>query len=272
MPKAPDRPEIPVSTSEDTVDSIVEASLRTPSGFPMRRTFLQQRDEEGNPRPGPLASLVGAGDLRALTLYLLLLTKASSEPWDAGLPAAVWARALGIELPLSKSATSTISKTWMRLERLSLVQRKRERRTAVVTLRREDGSGAEYTSPGAEGETYLKVPLAFWWSGPEGGGRWYRELSLPELAVLLIARSHGDLFRLPFEQGPDWYGISADTLSRGVSRLVERGVLSVDKTYKKAPLSPVGYTAESRYTLQAPFGPIGKVSSSASPRHRRLAS
>jgi hypothetical protein len=65
------------------------------------------------------------------------------------------------------------------------------------------------------------------------------------------------------EKGPDWYGISADTLARGVDRLGERGLLTTDKTYKKAPLSPVGYTAEHRYTLAAPFGPIGKQSSSS---------
>ena len=38
-----------------------------------------------------------------------------------------------------------------------------------------------------------------------------------------------------------------------------RGLLAIDKTFKKAPLSPLGYTAEHRYTLQAPFGPIGKA-------------
>lgn len=47
-----------------------------------------------------------------------------------------------------------------------------------------------------------------------------------------------------------------------------RRILAFDKTFKKAPLSPVGYTSENRYTLQAPFGPIGKLSSSARARRR----
>jgi len=255
--------EIPAATPSDTVDRIVTVSRRTGKGFPLRRTFLQITDDNGDIRPGPLATLVAAGDRRGLLLLLLLLTKASAPPWDAGLPAAVWARALGLDLPQSKTATSTVSKIWLRLERYRLVTRDHRRRMAIVTLQREDGTGVPYTAPGETGDSYLKVPFALWQSGPDDDHRWYQVLTLPELAVLLIARSHGDGFRLPFEKGPDWYGISADTLARGIDRLGERGLLTTDKTYKKAPLSPVGYTAEHRYTLAAPFGPIGKQSSSS---------
>jgi hypothetical protein len=253
---------MPVASSGETVDEIVAASKRTSKGFPVRQSFLQVRDEEGEPRPGPLGPLVTAGDVRGVLLFLLLLTKASAAPWDAGLPAAVWARALGLPLPNSKTATSTISKIWLRLERHGLVTRQRRKRVAVVTLMREDGSGLPYTPPGEVRERYMKVPLALWQQGPGGSHRWYQELTLPELAVMLIARSHGDGFRLPYELGPRWYGISADTLQRGVDRLSRRGLLAVDKTFKLAPLSPLGYTAEHRYTLQAPFGPIGKPSAS----------
>jgi hypothetical protein len=255
--------EIPEATPSDTVDHIVTVSRRTGKGFPLRRTFLQITDDNGDIRPGPLAPLVAAGDRRGLLLLLLLLTKASAPPWDAGLPAAVWARALGLDLPQSKTATSTVSKIWLRLERYGLVTRDHRRRMAIVTLQREDGTGVPYTAPGETGDSYLKVPFALWQSGPDDDHRWYQVLTLPELAVLLIARSHGDGFRLPLEKGPDWYGISADTLARGIDRLGERGLLTTDKTYKKAPLSPVGYTAEHRYTLAAPFGPIGRQSSSS---------
>jgi hypothetical protein len=260
--------DIPVAAPSDTVDHIVAVSRRTGKGFPLRRAFLQVADENGDIRPGPLAPLVAAGDRRGLLLFLLLLTKASSPPWDAGLPAAVWARALDLDLPQSKTATSTVSKIWLRLERYRLVTRDHRRRMAIVTLLREDGTGGPYSPPGETGESYLKVPFSLWLAGPGDDRRWYQELSLPELAVLLIARSHGDGFRLPLEKGPDWYGISADTLSRGIDRLAGRGLLVTDKTYKKAPLSPVGYTAEHRYTLSAPFGPIGKLSSSARPATR----
>ena len=140
------------------------------------------------------------------------------------------------------------------------VARSRTQRLADVRLLREDGSGANYTSPGAVGETYFRVPLALWQAGPEDSRRWYQVLTLPELAVALIARSLGDNFRLPYEMGPDWYGISADTIGRGVQGLADKNLLKVDKRFKKAPLSPVGYTAEHRYTLLQPLGPVGRRS------------
>lgn len=255
--------EPPESRPEDTIDQMISVSGRT--SFPLRRSFLQQKTENGKLRSGPLASLVRAGDLKGLRLYLLLLTKASKEPWDSSLHAAVWARALGLDLPTSKTATSAISKAWLRLERHKLITRSRRKRLAVVTLLREDGSGLAYTHPAQDnsGGTYLRVPTALWLNGPDAATRWYQILELPELAVLLIARSLGDNFRLPYEEAPNWYGISADTVARGVDRLVKKNVIKVDKTFKKAPLSPLGYTAEHRYTLCDPFGPIGKLSASS---------
>jgi hypothetical protein len=262
--------EPPIVTPEETIDDIVARSGRRGSAFQLRRSFLQVPNESGTgTTPGPMSGLVSAGDLRGLQLYLILLTKASAEPWDAALPAPVWARALGLPDPTSKTATSTISKAWMRLERRSLVVRQRARRMAKVTLLCEEGSGLPYTSPGARRESYLQVPTALWTKADSTDTRWYRALTLPELAVLLIARSHGDNFRLPYEDAAKWYGISADSIARGLRGLQRRGLLDVTKTYKKAPLSPVGYTAELRYTLQDPLGPVGKLSSS-SPRRNRV--
>lgn len=74
--------------------------------------------------------------------------------------------------------------------------------------------------------------------------------------MLLIARTMGNEFRMPTESAPDWYGISADSAYRGLHGLQTHGLLSIEKRYKEAPLSPQGYTAENRYTLQAPFGPM----------------
>jgi hypothetical protein len=147
---AGDAESAPTVSAADTVDEIVTASKRK-ADFPLRRVFLQRVADEGLV-PGPLAGLVKAGDLRALLLYLLLVTKASSPPWDAALPAAVWARSLDLPLPGSKTARSTISKMWLRLERHGLVSRLRTRRLADVFLLREDGSGDIYTSPGEVGD------------------------------------------------------------------------------------------------------------------------
>lgn len=247
---------IPTVTAADTVDAIVSASKRQ-RFFPLRLEFLR-KTVEGEIVPGPFPRLVNAGDRRALLLYLLLVTKVSAEPWDSTLPATVWARALGLPLPESKTARSTISKIWLRLERHGLVIRRRQRRLANVSLLREDGSGKEYTNPGDARDRYLRVPLALWQEGPQSSTeRWYQVFTLPELAVLIIARSLSDDFPLPQEKGPEWYGISADTISRGLTGLKNHDLLFVNKTLKQAPLSPVGYTEEKRYTLLQPFGPVG---------------
>lgn len=247
-------------TREDTIDEIVRVSQRKDS-FPLRREFLQHTDAARIRSSGPLASLVSAGDQRGLILYLLLVTKVSASPWDAALPSPVWARALGHPLPNSKAARTMVSKTWLRLERHQLVARRRKGRLADVFLLQEDGSGEAYTAPGSDVRSYFRVPLELWTSGP-GEGRWFAQLSLPEMAVLLIGRSLGDEFLLPQEKGPQWYGVSPDTIARGTAGLMSRGLLRRDTTFKAAPLSAVGYTEENRYTLLAPFGPLGHLSGS----------
>lgn len=258
MTTSDDMPVLPHVTAADTVDEIVAKSKRK-KDFPLRREFLQQT-HDGEPSPGPLSLLVTAGDDRGLYLYLLLVTKASAEPWDAALPSAVWARAIGVPLPATKTARSSISKAWLRLERRGLVRRVRKARLADVQLLREDGQGGEYWNPGETGDPYFRVPLALWLQGPDDRTRWYQVLNLPELAILLIGRSLGDRFLLPQEKSKAWYGLSADTVGRGVAGLERKGLLRVEKRYKKAPLSAVGYTAENRYTLLAPFGPVGYAS------------
>lgn len=254
MQKAVKEPTRPEANTDETVDEIVALSGR--AAVPIRTEFLQVRDRDGVEVPGPLSQFVRTGDRRGLVLYLLALTKASSAPWDTALPAAVWARALGMDLPQSNTATSTISKAWRRIEDRGLIARDRRKRMSQVTLLREDGSRSAYTHPGTDKDRHLKLPHAFWLEGPPGR-RWFRELDLPQIAMLLVSLSRLDDFRLPFESVPEWYGISADTAARGLHGLKAHGLVQIDKNFKKAPLAPAGYTAENRYTLQPPFGPRG---------------
>ena len=246
---------LPPPSAHGTVEAIVADAKR--AEVPIRLEFLQQLNGEGNPGPGPLAEFMKAGDRRGLVLWMLVLTKASGDDFSVTLAATVWARAMGFDLPDSKSARTAISKTWTRLERRGLITRKRVHRQTCVTILREDGSRQPYGhTPGSAGERYLRLPHAFWLSGPTTSSRWYQVLSLPEIAMLLIARTMGNDFRLPTESVPDWYGISADSASRGLHGLDSHGLLSIEKHYKEAPLTPQGYTAENRYTLQPPFGPM----------------
>ncbi|MEZ5378222.1 MAG: hypothetical protein R2733_17070 [Acidimicrobiales bacterium] len=247
-----------VASTFDTVDEIIRQSNRRTT--PLRTSFLQQSDENRT-LPGPLAGFVARHDTQALLAFLLVLTKASTAPWETALPSSVWARALGAELPRSKTAGSNMSKLWRRLENAGLIHRQRYKRMARVYLRKEDGSGDAYELPAHAKDRYLQLPAAFWTQGPDEEHRWYLTLTLPEIAMLLIARSLGDGFRLPLENVHDWYGISADTAARGLHGLESRGLIEITKFYKKAPLSPVGYTAENRYTLQSPFGPKGRAQS-----------
>lgn len=252
--------EVP-ATPNQTIDAIVDEAGRDHA--PLRNTFLQKPDSESADRAAMLADLVRASDSLGLRLYLTAVLKASSAPWDTALPAPVWARALGHPLPNSKGATGAISKAWRRLEDHGLIRRSRYNRMAQITLLHEDGSGQDYTHPGGKdrrgkADNYFKVPVGLWLLGPGDEGRWIRELSVPELAMLLISLSLGDGFRLPMEDVPKWYGVSADTAQRGLSGLRDLNLLDVDIRVKTAPLSATGATTEYRYTLQTPFGPIGR--------------
>ncbi len=250
-------------TSNDAVDAVVSTSRRA-TDFPLRYSFIQAPDRTGG---GPLSSLVNARDKRALLLYLLTITKASKEPWEVTLPATAWARILDFPLPKSRSALTSISKAWRRLETFQLIQRSRKNRSVSINLLREDGTGNPYALPKPRDradDRYFSVPLTLWTAEDPQGERWYRSLKLPELMVLLIGRSLGDEFLLPRRQGAEWYGTSPATLERGIDGLRAHDLLEVDKRNKKAPLSANGYTTETRYTLRPPFGPTGYISGSAS--------
>ena len=247
------------ATAHDTVDAIADSTQR--DAFPLRRTFIQQKRGRVS-QPGPLAEFVSAGDRTALLLYFLALTKASQSPWDVLLHSAVWARALGLANPSGTTARGRISKAWTRLVERKLVTRARRNRMAEFTLLCEDGSGEPYTRPKS---AFVNVPHELWTAGPSPTSRWFEVLTLPELTFLIIGLSNLDQFPLPVERGPDYYGISADSLLRGSIGLRRHQLLAVHRRRITAPLSPQGVSWENRYTLEPPFGPRGKISTATSP-------
>ena len=250
------------ATADDTILALLERGGRTGRAAPLDKRFLQQGTERTR-IPGPLASLVGRHDERSLDLILLCHATASAAPYDITEAADVWARTL--DLGRSSSSRTTVSRTFARLDKVHhLVARDRDGRFLRVSLLAADGSGGPYLHPGdaVEGR-YLKIPFAYWEEG------WHRKLTLPGKAFLLIGLSLGDGFNLPAEKGPDWYGLSADTIERGAADLSEHGLVEVRKVAKKAPLAPEGYTIEKRYTLQSPFGPRGVLAKGAPPSAKR---
>lgn len=230
---------------QETVLALLERSNRT--DVPIRRSFVQLPVRGGG--AGPLASFVHDRRVRALDLYLLVHAVASAPPFKASFPAAVWARALGLS-PGSSSET-LISRTWTWLDQRRLIESQRVGRKREITLLREDGSGEPYRHPGEEGAAdrghYFKLPHSYW------EGNFHNRLSLPAKAILLIALSLQDDFLLPTERGRDWYGLSRDTVRKGLRDLRLPGLLVMREEMKFAPLTKLGYTNQRRYRLKPPF-------------------
>jgi hypothetical protein len=65
-------------------------------------------------------------------------------------------------------------------------------------------------------------------------------------------------FLLPQRHGARWYGISRDTVRRGLSTLQAMGLLTFQSVTKKAPLAPSGVTKDRLYSLTGTFAPDGR--------------
>jgi hypothetical protein len=248
-------------TQLETIQALLERSKRPEPFLPIRRSFVQVKPRGGG-GPAPLAAFVRNRRVKALDLYLLAHAVASGKPYDVRLPAAVWARALGPVPPLSSQ--KFISRTWTWLEGQKLIETERVGRMRRVVILSEDASRKPYRHPGEKGLEdrghYFKLPYAYW------HGNFHNRLGLPAKAVLLIALSLQDDFLLPIERGQDWYGLSRDTVRKGLRDLRALGLLDVREFYKPAPLSTLGYTRERRYTLREPFRPHASTSARRRPR------
>lgn len=220
--------------------------------MPVARSFLQEPRPGGG--PGPLAEFVRARRKRALDLYLLIHAIASAPPYDVALPAGVWARAAG--MPSSRASAAQISATLTWLESRRLIETSRAGRTRRIVLLADDGSGRPYVHPARErGDNrvgYFKVPFHYWLD------QWHTSLDLPATAVLLIALSLPDRFILPQHHGARWYGVSRDTVRRGLATLQAMGLLTYTVKQKKAPLAPSGITKDRIYTVTGPFAKNGQ--------------
>lgn len=236
-----------------TIDAMLAASKRDTRRVPIRNTFVQQ-GSQSDPEPGPLHEMVRRHDERCLDLFLLHRMMASADPWDVRpMPAKAWARALGVHHDRD-GGKAAVSKAWRRLDQTyHLIEVGRSGRRGKYTSLSEDGSGDPYTSPDGRARTnrYLTLPFEYW-TGPDF---WFRQLSLPAKAVLLIGSSLAPGFLLPTtEKAQRWYGISGDTVGRGLTELLGLKLLERASVLKDTPLEDSVQTREYRYTLAAPFG------------------
>jgi hypothetical protein len=214
---------------------------------PIRRTFL--RSAGGQPVAGPLHAFVVGRRSRALDLYMLVHAGASADPWDVRQPAMSWARMLG--MPQTASSETSISRNFSWLETQRLVRSERAARLRRVYLLQDDGSGRPYTRP-RPGQPefdrgYFNVPYEYFREG------YLFELSLAAKATLLICLAQNPIFTLPTDRAATWYGVSADTLQRGLDELRTLGLLNVWSRMKKAPRARYGVTAVNHYRLLGPF-------------------
>lgn len=228
-----------------TIADLLNAAGRKTATVPIRRSFAQQGTQRA-PKPGPLQAIVTRHDETALDLFLLHRALASSDPWDVIRDARIWGRALGHGTDADRGA-SIVSKAWRRLdEDYGLVSRERSGRLARITALDEGGHREGYTSPATR---YFKLPFDFWTAEQA----WFHRLGLPAKACLLIGLSLNPPFVLPAERGPQWYGISADTVDRGLRQLRDEGLLTRRFIKVENWLSPTGEILEIRYRLKAPF-------------------
>lgn len=196
-----------------------------------------------------MSEIVRRGRDTAWEQYALAVAWASSAPWDVRRDSRIWARAVG--LPADASGRSAVSRNWGFLSDQRLVTVERSKRLAKITLLREDGSGHRYLHHPAQDRTprYLQLPFEYWFDG------YHRDLSLAAKALLLIGLSLPNRFPLPAERAPTWYGLSESTTRRGFRELRDKGLITVTREYKEAPLAPEGHTRVNFYTLAPPFGP-----------------
>jgi hypothetical protein len=239
----------PLPEQQEAIAALLDSAGRHTKSVPLRNTFVQ-RGTQRQPEPGALAGLVRSHGDRALELYLLLRASASSSPWDVTRDARVWARLLGLPTPKDDGANA-VSKLWRSLDQTHhLVRRQRRGRLLEVTPLLEDGTRRPYAYPkGGKPDLYFKLPYAYW-TAPQA---WYRTLSLPAKAVLLIGMSLKPDFVLPTEKAPRWYGVSTDSAEKGLTELRQHGLLERRTVLKSAPLAPLGKTQEHHYALLSPF-------------------
>lgn len=231
----------PQFTQQEQIEAIIEKSQRM--RVPLRNAFVQ-KGTGSDSVPGPLSKIVRHHDELLLDLYLLVVMAATKEPHDVIVPAGTWVRALA---PNEAVTTVRVSRALARLEKLRLIRRRRVGRLSALTLLKEDGSGDAYTRPIEAGDFWFQVPVEYWYQG------WHRKLSFAAKAMLLIGLQRGPGFTLPARKAARWYGISADTVERGLAELESNGLLEHTWGWKRDAFSHEGVVRVYVRNLKAPF-------------------
>jgi hypothetical protein len=211
---------------------------------PLRVAFLHVPVAGGG--PAVLARFVS--QRRAVALDLLLFAHAVwplSEPEPIQASSAEWVQAIGLEdRPGTRAA---VSRSWSWLEAQRLVRTHPRGRIRAIEILREDASGEPWEHAADEDVPYFKLPHAYW------TGRFPADLSLAAKAVLLIAlslqRPGQEYFQLPVTRGAQWYGLSEESVRRGLRELRSIRLLRTWSERRDSASSPTGYAFDRRHSL-----------------------
>lgn len=215
------------------MNSLAEAVKR--DACPLRRSFVER--PEGSDEPTPLSALLrtqgdhgGKGAALRVSLLLSVIWLCAREPYTTSRVAAYWAELLGREDPREEGARA-IRDCLHELRDRQFIRLKADGSRVVIAPTMEDRSTvggvlpAPYVPPYGQGQSYLTVPRAFWTEDLAG------TLSGAGLAMYLVAlamtRHDSPEFYLVGSLFDQRFGISRSSRKRGLSELVNRGVLSV---------------------------------------------
>lgn len=228
-----------------TAASLLAArQIRSSSGrredTPVRKSFVRGIAS----RPAPMSQLYSGGrsGVVPIKLYLALIWRCSSEPYETDKPARSWATLLDLPDP-AVSGTRRINAAIRTLARHKLVTtRSQPGHPNMVQLRDENGSGRTYNLPSTShvlatsrhrskteisSHIYFKLATKLWTSG------YVQALSGPALVILLIllAEQGGEGEPVWFGQKAfeDRYDISPQTRTAGTKELQASGLLHITR-------------------------------------------
>lgn len=213
------------------------------NAVPIRGAFLQIRYEAGS-EPGPLSALVRGRHHHAFDVYAHMLSAAASPPHRLHINPDFWALLARRPSQSRRNARLALYRSLDILESLNLIWPETRLGMPTFQLLDESGNGELYVHPAKRHERYITLPHSYWLTGLD------RMLDLPGKAVLLLARSlRPSGFTLPLARSMDWYGLSRDTLRRGIDELVTAGVIRYGKKDVPAPQAPGGTSVRRTYVL-----------------------
>lgn len=221
----PERLKNPPSRAFELSDYFAGTAHHRPA--PIRRRFIKSFDGE-TPRLPALIKGGRGGEMRLKVLltaiWLTTESRTKNKPY-IDYPLATWAEMCGLnpEPAALRRVSDAISR--LRSDEYFRVE-VRPGQASRIFLLQEDGSEGLHTFPKDAPHGYLKIPAGLWVS------QWIAALSgtaIWALLILLVERAETKPRWFPPRMTHDWYGISADTLSKGVKELEGFGLASTKR-------------------------------------------